>query len=217
MFNEKEATGFIEATDIQPGNILSLFDLTGQWSKYYKENGYDVLQVDLQLGIDLMTWEYRKFPRNHFCGILIAEPCTDFARCGAKWFANKDSNGQTYESMALTYKSLAIVSYFNPGLRWWVMENPAGRIHVLCPDVGEIKLMFHPYEFAGWLEDPEPEQYAKETWLWGKFKMPVPKRMPCLVSGMDRHSQVGGKLIETKNFRSKTPMGFAYGFYLANK
>lgn len=91
------------------GNVLSLFDLTGSWSKPYRENGYNVMQVDIQLGIDLMNWNYRQYPRNHFAGILIAEPCTDFAVCGAKWFEEKDNDGTTYESMSLVYKSLAIV------------------------------------------------------------------------------------------------------------
>lgn len=198
------------------GNILSLFDLTGAWSKPYKDNGYNVLQVDIQLGIDLMTWQYRQYKRDHFKGILIAEPCTDFAVCGAKYFEQKDNDGTTYESMALVYKSLAIVQYFKPGLNWWVLENPASRIHKLCRDLGNIKLEFNPFQFAGWLSNPEPEQYEKKTWLWGDFKKPLPNEKPCILKGMDRHSKVGGKSLETKNFRSKTPEGFAHAFYLSN-
>lgn len=63
--------------------ILSLFDLTGNWSKPYKDNGYKVIQVDLQLGIDILNWNYKKIPKEQVYGILAACPCTDFAlsRC----------------------------------------------------------------------------------------------------------------------------------------
>ncbi len=198
------------------GNILSLFDLTGSWSAPYRDNGYNVMQVDIQLGIDLMTWDYKQYSREYFAGILAAVPCTDFAVCGAMHFENKDSDGTTYESMALVYKVLAIVQWFKPGLRFWVVENPASRIHKLCRDLGNVKCEFNPYQFAGYLENSKPEQYAKKTWLWGDFKMPVPNEKPCLLDGMERHSKVGGKSLATKNFRSKTPVWFAHAFYLSN-
>jgi hypothetical protein len=203
--------------NVECKNILSLFDLTGAWCKPYKENGYNVTQIDLQAGIDIMQWDYKKYSRNHFGGLLAAVPCTDFALCGSKHFEEKDSNGSTYESMALTYKTLAIIQWFYPGLRFYVIENPASRIHKLCRHLGNVKLEFNPFQFAGWLSDPVPEQYAKKTWLWGDFKTPIPNEKPCILNGMERHSKVGGKSIETKNFRSKTPEGFAHAFFLANK
>lgn len=197
------------------GNILSMFDLTGHWSKPYAVNGYNVTQIDLQLGIDLMTWDFRQYPRDHFVGILIAEPCTDFALSGARHFEKKDNDGTTYESMALTYKSLAIVQWFKPGLRWWVLENPMSRIHKLVPELGQVKCKFNPYQFAGWAEDSRKEQYQKETWLWGDFKMPVPNEMEN-IDGCKFFTSLGGKSQRTKNLRSATPTGFAYAFYLSN-
>lgn len=59
--------------------ILSLFDLTGNWSKPYKDNGYKVIQIDLQLGMDILTWDYKQIPKEDVYGILAACPCTDFA------------------------------------------------------------------------------------------------------------------------------------------
>ena len=59
--------------------ILSLFDLTGNWSRPYKENGYKVIQIDLQLGTNIMIWDYKKIPKEQVYGILSACPCTDFA------------------------------------------------------------------------------------------------------------------------------------------
>jgi len=72
--------------------ILSLFDLTGNWSRPYKENGYKVIQVDLQMGIDILEWDYKSLAREEVYGVLAAVPCTDFAVSGARWFAAKDKD-----------------------------------------------------------------------------------------------------------------------------
>ena len=128
--------------------ILCLFDFTGNWSQPYREQGYEVVQIDIQLGTDILTWTYRSYPRTYFSGILAAVPCSDFALSGSRWFREKDANGHTYESMALVYKTLAIIQWFQPGLRWWVIENPMSRIHMLCKDLAHIRMSFDPYEFA---------------------------------------------------------------------
>lgn len=46
--------------------ILSLFDLTGNWSRPYKENGYEVIQVDIQLGIDILNWDYKQYLKKKY-------------------------------------------------------------------------------------------------------------------------------------------------------
>lgn len=43
--------------------ILSLFDYTGNWSRPYRENGYEVIQVDIQHGTDILTWNYKEIER----------------------------------------------------------------------------------------------------------------------------------------------------------
>lgn len=201
--------------------ILSLFDLTGNWSNPYKKNGYKVIQVDIQLGIDILTWNYKEIPKNKVYGILAACPCTDFALSGARHFSRKDSDGTTEKSKQLVYKTLEIINYFNPN--FWVVENPMSRIHKLCPGLGEIKYRFNPCDFAGYCKCKKEEsenRYNKTTWLWGKFNNPVKKRL----EPFEKDSPVWknpNKLsygsIELKNWRSKTPSGFAQAFYLSNK
>ena len=195
--------------------ILSLFDVTGNWSRPYLENGYEVIQIDLQKGFDLKDWNYKTFPRTYFVGVMAAIPCTDFALSGAKWFADKDEKGDTCESISLVYKTLAIIQWFRPGLTWWVVENPMSRIHKLCPELEQVSVKFNPYEFAGYDPIPRNSQYQKQTWLWGTFKQPVKKPLPNL-DGDKFHRSVGGKSDRTKNIRSATPLGFAYAFYAAN-
>lgn len=196
--------------------LLSIYDLTGKWSEPYRKEGWDVFRIDVQLGFDLHNWNYRALPRDYFNGILIAQPCTDFALSGAAHFKKKDSDGSTLESLSLVYKSLAIVQYFRDGLSFWTLENPMSRIHKLVPELGNVVFKFHPYEFAEYDPTPRDSQYQKTTWLWGDFKEPVKKPLENL-DGQKYHKNFGGKSIKTKNERSKTPSGFANAFFEANK
>lgn len=54
--------------------ILDLCGGTGSWSKYYKENGYDVRVITLP-DYDVLNYE----PPENVYGILAAPPCTMFS------------------------------------------------------------------------------------------------------------------------------------------
>lgn len=197
--------------------IISLFDYTGNWSRPYRENGYEVIQVDIQHGTDILAWNYKEIERERVYGILAAVPCTDFAISGARHFARKDADGTTEQSKRLVYKTLEIIEYFNPA--FWVVENPMSRIHKCCPELGEVKYKFNPCDFAGYGntdEERDAQRYNKATWLWGKFNRPAEKPMEPLQKECPMWKQYGGKSIKTKNARSATPLGFAYGFYATN-
>ena len=193
--------------------VISLFDYTGNWSKFYKENGYEVIQIDLQHGQDILTWNYKKIKRNMVFGILASIPCTDFALSGARHFARKDIDGTTEYSKKLVYKTLEIIDYFKP--YFWCVENPMSRIHKVCPELGEVKFKFNPCDFAGY--GFESERYNKQTWLWGNFNIPVKKRLEPFEKDFPGWKKYGGKSLKTKNARSMTPLGFAKAFYLSNK
>ena len=201
--------------------ILSLFDLTGNWSKPWEENGYQVIQVDIQLGTDILTWDYKKIPRENVYGILAAIPCTDYALSGARHFARKDNDGTTEKSQKLVEKTKEIIDYFEP--TFWVVENPMSRIHKLNPWLGEVKFKFNPCDFAGYLNNKLEQQenrYNKQTWLWGKFNNPISKRLEPLQKESPiwkNPLKLPYESIELQNWRSRTPMGFAYAFYEANK
>lgn len=186
--------------------ILSLFDYTGNWSRPWKENGYEVIQVDLQLGMNILDWNYTQIPKNQVYGILAACPCTDFALSGARHFKRKDQDGSTEKSKQLVYKTLEIIDYFKPN--FWVVENPMSRIHKCCPELGEVKYKFNPCDFAGYLskEQQENERYNKQTWLWGEFKEPIRKRLEPLQKEFPGWIKYGGKSLKTKNARSITPI-----------
>ena len=201
--------------------IISLFDLTGIWSQPYKDNGFDVIRVDIQQGVDILEWDYKTIDRDSVYGILASVPCTDYAVSGARWFAEKDKDGRTEESQKLVSKTKEIIDYFEP--TFWVIENPISRIHNLNTWMGKPKMYFHPFEFAGYGFDGD--RYTKKTSLWGKFNKPIKKPLEPYHTGDygkihypkdEKGKAYGWNTIECKNVRSKTPEGFAQAFYNSN-
>ena len=184
--------------------ILSLFDYSGNWSRPYKEAGYDVFQVDIKLDIDILALEPQDIPSSSIWGILAAPPCTDFAASGAQYWKQKDLDGRTEQSLQLIDKTLSFVEYFQP--QWWVLENPVGRLPKLRPQLGD-PWYFQPH----WYGDP----WTKKTGLWGKFNRELPKT-PVEPDPQSWIMKLGGKSERTKELRSMTPAGFAKAFFMAN-
>lgn len=210
--------------------IISLFDYTGNASRPYRENGWEIMQVDIQHGIDVLNWDFKAWLRGNYdwtpenqimlrIGIIAMIPCTDYALSGAKHFKRKDSDGTTAKSQALVAKTKEIIDYFNRKgcLLFWQIENPMSRIHKLNPWLGKIKLKFNPCDYAGYDPIPDNSRYNKTTWLWGNFNnaLPVSYLSP-LQKEYHGFTKLGGKSLKTKNLRSITPLGFAYAFYHAN-
>jgi hypothetical protein len=208
--------------------IISLFDYSGEWSKPYKENGFKVIQIDIKHGIDIMTWEYWEDFNSFNClinqvrGVIAAVPCTDFALCGAASFAKKDSNGTTQKSIELAKKTMEIINYFYDLSYYyltpffWCIENPMTRIHKLVPEIGKLKFKFSPNEFAQYSDNPESNQYTKQTWLFGEFNNPIKKPLPSLMTGLKWKDSKRGNREKKSELRSITPDGFAKAFYEAN-
>jgi len=191
--------------------ILSLCDYSGRWSEPYRENGYEVIQVDIKLGFDVRTFPKINDPVH---GVLMAPPCTEFAGSGARHWKSKHEKTpeKLTDNLALVDACLRTVAIYDPA--FWVLENPVGRLRDW---IGKKDYSFHPYEFAGWLNQFEQreEQYTKYTCLWGKFNEPEKKELPPVL-GSKMWSKYGGKSERTKEMRSQTPRGFARAFFKAN-
>jgi hypothetical protein len=195
--------------------VLSLFDMTGEWSKPWEEAGYQVYRFDIQtdpemgdvnkFSSEFFNDLYGAFEGQDIYAILAACPCTDFASSGARHFAAKDADGRTVESVELVRQTLATVEYFKPSV--WAIENPVGRIEKLT-GLPPWRMSFNPNHFG----DP----YTKKTLLWGRFNANLPIAPVEPVEGSKMHRMYGGKSQATKNARSVTPEGFAYAFFQAN-
>ena len=183
--------------------IYSLFDYSGNWSKPYRDNGYDVRQIDFKHGDDIRWLE---IPKEQVYGILSAPPCTHFAGSGAQYWKAKDEDGRTLEGLELMGATARFILATNPV--FWVLENPVGRLNRWFV---KPVMYFHPYEYG--------DAYTKKTALWGKFN--IPKKNPVEPERVCKQGswlqKLGGSSEKTKTLRSMTPMGFAKAFYEANQ
>jgi hypothetical protein len=178
----------------RPQLILSLCDRTGNWSRPYEEDGYDVIQVDLEHGQDVRLFE---LPNRPVHGILAAPPCTVFAQSGARWPRTDD---ELREGLSVVDACLRIVLMTQPA--WWALENPAGK---LSKYLGPPTYTFQPNHHG----DP----YTKFTCLWGSFNPPARTPVPAVL-GSKMH--VLPPSPERTALRSETPEGFARAFFEAN-
>lgn len=211
--------------------ILSLCDLTGTWSKPYKDRGYKVIQVDLQTnkdqdirllqvggtkGSSLGTWE-----PGEVHGIIAQPPCTDFTVAGARWWAAKGPEKLLF-SLSLVDACLRAVAVYRPA--WWVLENPVGRLKSY---LGKPRAIFHPWHYAGYREQPgetvpRTDRYTKQTCLWGNFTMPERKALAPVLGTPEQPAQGSswihrlGPSDDRANLRSMSPEGFSLAFCLAN-
>lgn len=199
---------------VQLRRILSLFDESGVWSEPYVRAGYDVTCVDLSLGLDVLDFDYRGVGVS---GILAAPPCTHFSGSGARWWGEKDVDGRTAEGLALIDRTLEVVDYWitRGTLRFWVLENPVGRLQRLRPGLGK------PWYFQPWWYG---DAYTKKTGLWGRFNRGLRRSEVEPVMYTDKNgkrgswywAKLGGTSERTKRLRSQTPPGFARAFFEAN-
>ncbi len=199
------------------GTVLSMFDYTGNWPRPYEEAGYNVIQLDRKLDVDINGLNYEWLIDNVFEGfetidiILAAPDCTHFASSGAQYWEEKDSDGRTREAVELVHQVLRTVDACMPEI--WALENPVGRLSKLVPELTHLgPWYFQPY----WYGDP----YTKKTGLWGNFCRDLPRNEVVPLKSCKQGSwlmKLGGKSERTKELRSETPVGFARAFFLANR
>ena len=208
--------------------LLSLFDHSGNTAKPFKDNNWEVHQIDIKHGKNIFDFNADRFMSEYLhrpfsyhipeIGIIAGVPCTDYALSGAAWFKAKDADGRTDESQKLVAKTKEIIDFFEKCgcLKFWAIENPMSRIHKLNTWMGFPKLKFNPCDYALYSDEPDKDRYNKQTWIWGNFNIPEKKRLEPFQKEFPGHLKLGGKSERTKELRSITPMGFANAFYQFN-
>lgn len=196
--------------------ILDLCGGTGNWSKPYKEAGYDV-RIITHPEFDLFTWDdyWHYIEKVH--GILAAPTCTHFslARTTAKTPRNLTGGYR------LVKRCLEIVEHcrIHGNLKFWALENPVGYLRQL---LGKPPLTFNPSDYGA--------NYTKKTDLWGYYNFPRKSKRVLTEEEVARCSINNRELpklpedyILPDNFRpqqarrSMTDEYFATAFYKANK
>jgi hypothetical protein len=197
--------------------ILHLCADIGSDSKVYKDNGYDVILVGSDIGVENYN------PPNNVYGVIANPVCTEFSI--ATGFHKK---GNHQKGLFLVNHCRRIIEQCNPA--FWVIENPySGK---LKDYLGKPKLVYEPWEYGS--------PWTKKTALWGKFNIPerkyynwddVPKidglyirpgrEKPSLAFMHKSHKKFIQEfkdfdVKDDMSFRSLCSQGFAKAFFKAN-
>ena len=198
--------------------ILSLCDRTGNMVRPWAEAGHKCCIVDIQhepgehefaenvtaIGADIRTM----LPPLHNYEIVFAfPPCTHLAVSGARWFREKGLAG-LIEGLELVEACRKICEWSNAP---WMLENP---VSTLASYWREPDYIFHPWEYAGFMQEPE-ERYYKKTCVWSGngFRMPVSNPLAPLPGPEGEKIWRMPPSKDRGNLRSETPIGFAYAVY----
>jgi hypothetical protein len=217
-------------------DIYDLCAGTGEWSRPYREAGYNVILVTLPSG-DVRLVEC---PNRRPWGVLAAPVCTHFSGSGAQYWPQKDIDGRTLAALAISDACCRFVLASNPE-GFWALENPVGRLRKW---LGPPVMIFNPCDYGeygkykcscgcefdyslGKYGCPNclgeniailSDAYTKRTCLWGNFNRPKQRPVqPVRVCKQGSWVQkLGGSSERTKTLRSVTPQGFAKAFFEAN-
>ena len=188
--------------------IISLCSGTGEWERPFAEDSaYHVIPVDIEQGLDVRTYEP---PDEEIFGVFAAPPCTTFSASGARWWTKHEADGELDRGIDIVQSCLRVIEACKP--RWWALENPVGRLGRMVPELGRWNFAFHPYEYAGWLDDPTPDAYTKRTCIWMGGMAREPDRKVFRRhrgSAMWEVGPSGLNGVPRWKVRSQTPRGFA--------
>jgi len=130
--------------------ILHLCADIGSDSAIYADNGYKVILVGKDIGVENYT------PPVDVYGIFANPVCTEFSIAGTGF----DKRGDTDKGMFLVKHCQRIINLCKP--KFWVIENPAtGRLKEF---LGKPQYEYEPW----WFGSP----WTKKTALWGNFNIP---------------------------------------------
>lgn len=204
--------------------VISLCDLTGRFVQPWAEAGYECFCVDMAHSIrrernsglihhvfgDVRSW---RPPEGLDIAFVAAfPPCTHVAVSGARDFVMK--GGAMLRDALETFEACHMAAAWS-GAPYFV-ENPVGVLASI-PHIGRPHYSFHPWEYAGWLDEPERgfEAYTKQTWLWTGNGFRMPDRRPIdPIMGSAMHLLPPSD--DRADLRSATPMGFARAVFAAN-
>ena len=155
-------------------NCLELFAGTGSVGKVLKEKGHNVISLDLKgadINCNILDWNYKTFPKEHFDYIHASPPCDTFSICRKSWIGReiKAHKGQVFTKellikdqqeigLPILNKTLEIIKYFNP--KYFTIENPqTGDMKNYITDISFTDVDYCMYGFP----------YKKRTRIWNNF------------------------------------------------
>lgn len=224
------------------GNVISLFDESGNMGRPWAEAGYRVFCFDI-----LNTDRVEEFPSGGKIYWMPADlddpswaqviedmypvmmfsfsPCDDLAVSGSRHFAAKLARNPDCQALAVRRAKL-VERIADRASCPWMHENP---VSVLSTMWRKPDFYFDPSDYGGYLpeDDVHPrwpeyiaprDAYPKKTGIrcGGGFIIPEKRPVQRPDGYSTQHKKLGGKSAKTKQIRSETPRGFARAVFEAN-
>jgi len=147
--------------------LLELFSGTKSVSKVFEKHEWETLSLDNDeksnpdICIDILEWEYKKYPVGHFDYIHASPPCISYSNLGrGKHRKMHDLAPLTDTAIIgdmLLSKTLEIIEYFKPA--YYLIENPRGLMRYVIPHI--------PYTTINYCRYGSP--FFKPTDLFNNF------------------------------------------------
>jgi site-specific DNA-cytosine methylase len=170
-------------------NCLELFSGGHSFKKVADTLGYNTISLDIKKYKnvedathieDILTWDYKKYPKNYFNIVWASPPCVYYSTLQNCWIGQykRDENNNKYlftrdvlnEKRKLAdewvKKTIEIIKYFNP--QRWYIENPTtGQLknRGLLDDYNYYDVDYCKYSTCG---------YRKRTRIWTNVKDFIP-------------------------------------------
>ena len=148
--------------------VLELFSGTHSLGKVCEEKGWEVISLDLKnatINQNILEWNYREYPPNHFGFIWASPPCETFSRCKDCWIGryakgklvSKETIIDDIERIGLPIlkRTREIIDYFDP--IYYCIENPkTGKMKNYISDLPYYDVDYCMYGYS----------YKKPTRFW---------------------------------------------------
>jgi hypothetical protein len=153
---------------------LELFSGTGSVGKVLKQQGHEVISLDLQgadINCDILTWDYTAYEPGSFDYIHASPPCDTFSvarQCnigrklkaldGERLTMDIIKRDRELIGLPLLQRTREVLNYFKP--KFWTLENPSSsdmRHHLT--DLPYTDVTYCKYGFP----------YKKMTRIWNNF------------------------------------------------
>jgi site-specific DNA-cytosine methylase len=155
-------------------NCLELFSGTHSVGKVLERLGHKVVSLDLKgatINVDILKWDYKVYPPNHFDYIHASPPCDTFSICRRSWIGRQlKAHGNTIITkeildndertigLVILNKTLEIIDYFKP--KFYTIENPkSGNMKKYITTIPYSDVEYCAYGFPN----------KKPTRIWNNF------------------------------------------------